>query len=195
MPILDINGNAISSSLDFPNNGNILNLEIGAGINYFGKKYFPLCYLLDIEMPNYPHFDQVEDYEGNNVHYLDYVCNFYEIETDRTFDRIIFCNPYEFGLHSEVSAKKFLDKIGDLLNVGGVAVIIGNHTNRFAKYRNADRFLKRLNENNDLKYGFELSDLTEIADTHEYRVNQVFRKMLTDEPTIVNEYYNFTKTS
>jgi hypothetical protein len=192
---MDINGEAIVSHLDFPENGEVLNLEVGAGTNFFGKKFFPLCYLCDLSEPDFPHFDGIVDYENKNVHYLDYVGDFYELNIDRTFNKVIFCNPYLFGLQSEISAKKFLNKIGDLLAVGGEAMILGHHSNGWASYRNATRRLRKLKEDQALNYDFNLSNLTSIDNQHDYQRGLVFRRMINSDPTIVTECYNFIKTA
>lgn len=194
MPLVDINGHIIVSNLDFPNNHDVMNIEIGAGTSYFGKKYFPLCYLTDLSYPDVPHFESVDDYENSKVHYLDYSGDFFGMKIDRKFNRIIFCNPYKFGLQSEYSSRLFLNKIGDLLNDGGAAMIVGNHSNGWAKYRNANRMLGRLSESGDLNYQFELSDLMKIDENHDYRKNMVFRRMINNEPTEVDEFYYFVKT-
>lgn len=195
MAIFDINNREIVHHADFPNNDQIRNLEIGASRNCFGKKYYPSCYLTDLIEPNFPHFYGKVDYDENNCHFLDYIGDFYSLEMQRDFDRAIFCNPYGFGFQGKEYSKKFLNKSGQVLRVGGEILILGNSSNNWSKYENAKKWLSRLKLENTLDYNLQLSPLVKLDDSHDYRRNHTFRKMTVDDITIVNEMYKIFKVN
>lgn len=195
MPIFDVNNNEIIFHEDFPDNEGIRNLEVGASRNCFGKKYFPSCYLTDIQEPYYPHFYGKEDYDESNSHFLDFVGDFYSLELQRDFDRAIFCNPYGFGFKGREYSKKFLNKCGEVLRAGGEVLILGNSSNVWSKYFNAQKWLLKLSNEGVLEFDLQLSPLVQLDDNHEYRNNHVFRKMSMDEPTIINEMYTIVKNN
>lgn len=193
MPIFDINDSEIIYHPDFPDNERIRNLEVGASINCFGKKFYPACYLTDKDQPEYPHFYGTPDYDETNSHFLDFVGDFYSLELKRDFDLAIFCNPYGFGFRGKENSKKFLNKSGQVLRNGGEMLIIGNSANAWSKYRNAEKWLTMLQNEGMLNYNLQLQPLTRLDENHDYRNNHTFRKVVVTETTIVNEMYKIVK--
>lgn len=193
MPIFDINHSEIIYHPDFPNNEEIRNLEVGASINCFGKKFYPACYLTDKEQPPFPHFIETPDYDETNSHFLDFVGDFYNLNINRDFDLAIFCNPYGFGFRGKENSKKFLNKSGQVLRNGGEILILGNSANAWSKYRNAEKWLSTLRSEGALDYNLQLLPLTKIDENHNYRNNHTFRKVVVTETTIVNEMYKIVK--
>ena len=98
MPIFDKNGFEIEHHNNFPLDLEVINIEFGAGRNNFGKREYPKCYLTDLSLPNLQlHFKNYIEYENEDCHFLDNVCNFLEYSFQRKFDNLIFCNPFSYG--------------------------------------------------------------------------------------------------
>jgi len=193
MPILDQTGTEIVHYTNFPDDDGVNNIEVGAGRNCFGKKYFNQCYLTDLSTPNYPHFSQNDNYDEINSHFLDEIVDFYNLTPVRTYNRIIFCNPVGFGFQGKENAKKILNKAGELLNLDGEILVVGNSTNGWAKYDSATKWLGRLVQDGLLDYNFQISALSPLTENHIYRTDHMFWKMTVDEPTIVNQMFTITK--
>lgn len=194
MPIVDINNIEIVPHQNFPNDMDVENIEIGASKNYFGKKYYPFCYLTDkFPVEGLFHFTETAEYDETNCHFLDYVGDFFELQIDRTFNNIIICNPYGFGFQGKEYSKLFLNKAGNLLNDGGSMIVIGNSKNGWSKYESANKWLTKLTLEGELNYSMQISQLQILQDTHEFRVNHTFNKIAISEPTKPNEMFTIQK--
>jgi hypothetical protein len=196
MPILDIHQNEIVHYSNFPND-NADNIEFGAGKGCFGKKFLPSCYLTDITNNNLPHFKELAQYDENsNCHYLDHLYDFIKSDIiNRTFDRLIFCNPYGFGVGGYGEAKDFFTRAGRILNVGGEILMIGGITNRWVKYTNAVNYYNQLIGEENLLYEFQISPLTVLDDNHQYRLNHVFTLSDINVDIKPNQMYSITKVA
>lgn len=195
MPIFDMHQNELVHHLDYPNNNQIKNIEFGASKSYFGKKEFPYCYLTSLEYPNLPHFKTLDNYDEEDCHYLDGTCDFLNDDLNgRTFDKLIFCNPFGYGFKGREYAKEFLNKAGSLLNENGEIFFIGSRANIWIKYHNVNRYFNHLKNNDELKYELELSELTELTSTHNYIVNYVYNLCDISKTTIPNEMFTIKKT-
>jgi len=152
MPIKDVNGFPLVHYNNFPND-EVRNIEIGAGKNYFGKREFPSCYITDLKIPNLQHFTIYDDYENQECHYIDDEFNYFETDVNgRTFDNLIFCNPFKFGFIGIAHAKDFLNKAGELLNENGFIHIIGHKTNPWTKSKNIVKYFNKLKDSDELLY-------------------------------------------
>ncbi|WP_438966338.1 class I SAM-dependent methyltransferase [Flavobacterium sp.] len=187
MPIYDIFDNEISHHNDFPNNGNIVNIEFGAGRNYFGKKEYPKCYLTDLITPDLIHFTQSADYNEVDNHFLDDVCNFFDYNFERTFDKIIMCNPFNYGFNGLGNAKKFFDRAGKLLNDNGEIHIVGSSLNPWCSKDSFDEFFYNEIDLYKTDYNFILHSHEELS--RENRINTSYRFYKTElkDITIPNQ--------
>lgn len=197
MPILDIHENEIEHHPDFPHSENVLNLEIGAGRNYFGKKYFPKCFL--IEKPNssctgYPHFVEVgRNYESYDCHYIDHFTDLNGLSNQKErFENIICCNPYSYGFNGIAFATEFFRLMNQILIPGGSFHILTASSNGWGSYRNANRFYEKLRE--DLRITFDISEKIVVDETHHFRLENVFRQSDLLKEAKPNEFYTFTKS-
>lgn len=194
MPILDIYNSEITHHPNFPNDLDVVNIEVGASKNCFEKKYFPFCYLTDLlSIDDLPHFATIQDYDYDNCHFLDYVGNFFELNIERVFNTAIFCNPYGFGFQGKEHSKIFLNKAGEILSEEGELLIIGNATNGWSKYESAQKWLTKLTEENELNYSMQISDLTTLTDEHEYRSNHTFNRKTISVPAMPNQMFRIKK--
>lgn len=135
----------------FPLPNNVNNIEFGAGRGYFGKKEFPECFLTDVNCEGLTHFSEIKEDE-ENCHYLDKTVDYFNFDNEgRKFNRLIFCNPFNFGLKMRYEALKFLKKAESLLMNDGEVFLLGQHANGFIKKENAEKWIKYHNE----EYGFE----------------------------------------
>ena len=195
MAVIDTKGSEIVWLKNFPNDDTVENIEFGAGTSYFGKKYFPLCYLTDVTNNNLKHFFGINDYDSTNCHYLDHICDFNKIDFQgRTFNKVIFCNPSDLGFRGREFSKEFLNKTANILSDNGSIIIIGNSTNPWSKYHNVKRYLERLTNDGELISQFIISDLIVLDDTHEYRKN-VFTHSDINTVAYPNELFTITKNS
>jgi hypothetical protein len=194
MPIQDIIGNEIVWLQNFPNDQNVENIEIGAGKSCFGKKYFPLCYLLDQTNNELPHFSGVADYHLNDCHYLDHIADFATLNVNgKQFSNIVFCNPYGIGFMGPEYAKVFLNKTASMLRYNGLIHIIGHTSNPWSNYRDASRrTLKLLNEG-ELINQFQLSGLTSLTADHTYIQDNYFTQTDINRQTVPNEMFTIQK--
>lgn len=196
MPITDHAGNEIVWLQNFPNDEQVENLEIGAGKSCFGKKYFPLCYLVDQTSNGLPHFYGVEDYEEKDCHYLDHVQDFGTLNLNgRQFSNIIFCNPYGIGFMGNEFAKEFLRVTAGILKDNGYIHIIGHAKNSWSNYRDAQRRTERLAQDGELVASFEFSELTSLTAEHEYIANNYFTQCDINRQTLPNELFTIKKAS
>jgi hypothetical protein len=194
MQILDINQSEIVPHQNFPNDVGVENIEIGASKNCFGKKYYPFCYLTDLStIEGLPHFTEIVDYNFDNCHFLDYIGNFFELEIDRVFNNVIFCNPYGLGFRGQENSKLFLNKAGELLSTGGTMIVIGNSSNAWSNYDNANKWLSRLTEDGELDFTMQISNLETLDETHEYRVNHTFNRLTIGQPALPNQMFTISK--
>jgi len=194
MAIIDINGSEIVWLRNFPNDENVENIEFGSGKSYFGKKYFPLCYLTDITNNQLEHFFGFTDYELQDCHYLDYTCDFNTVDLNgKTFSKVILCNPFFIGFRGREYTKEFLNKAGHILNDLGSIIVIGNSTNGWSKYRNAEKYLGHLTNGGELNYHFAISPLTTLDDRHEYRMTNTFTMTDIKYQTYPDEMFTITK--
>jgi len=194
MPILDKDGREIVWLKNFPNDDNVDCIEIVAGKNCFGKKYFPLCYLLDRTHNNLPHFSSLEDYETEDCHFLDHITDFVTLDVNgKQFSNIIFCNPYEIGFIGKEFAKEFLNKTASMLCSNGVIHIIGHTSNVWSKYHNANKYTSKLIMENELICQFKLSAPTTLTQEHEYIRFNRFTRVNINKQTVPNEMFTITK--
>jgi hypothetical protein len=200
MALNDINNEELRSFEGFPNDLQVLHIELGAGINNFGKKFFPDCYLTDKDeliFSDYPHFmTQYPDYEKLNCHYNDIRFDIFAesgLIPDNRFKTVIFCNPYHYGFRYEDNAILSLDLVGRILEPGGQLIVLVNHTNRWAQYRETSKLFNRLSQENKLKYEFFISPLTIMDENHEYRKEHKYFTCVMGEETRPTQLYSFTK--
>lgn len=194
MPIFDIHENEIIHHLNYPNDVEISNIEFGVSKSHFGKKEFPLCYLTDKQYPNLPHFKSVDNYDDETCHYLDGTCDFLNDDLNgRTFDRLIFCNPFGYGFNGREYSKEFLNRAGTLLNDDGEIFFIGNRCNGWVKYDNVNKYLNYLIEKEELNYRLELSELTELTPAHNYVTNYVYNLCDISKETTPNQMFTIKK--
>jgi len=190
MPILDSKGNEIVWLQNFPNDDGVDNLEIGAGKSCFGKKYFPLCYLVDQTSNELPHFSDLANYDEVDCHYLDHVEDFGSLNLgEKKFSNIIFCNPYGIGFMGSGFAKEFLNTTSSMLRQNGLIYIIGHAKNPWSNYRDATRRIIKLQESNELNANLEFSDLTKLTPEHHYLANNYFTLSDINKQTIPNELF------
>lgn len=194
MAIFDIFNNEILHFENFPND-EVHTIEFGAGKGCFGKKFLPTCYLTDIYQIDLPHFKTLDEYDENsNCHYLDHICDFLDSPSiERTFNKLVFCNPYEFGVGGYGETKQFLSRAGELLDIGGEILIVGNSTNRWSQYKKAKKYYDQLIQDENLDYRFEIADLITLNDNHPYRVNNVYTLSNINVQTFPNQLYTITK--
>lgn len=189
MPILDRFGNEIEHYIDFPKDLNITNIEFGAGKNNFGKIEYPKCYITDKYYPKEDvlHFTNHKDYEIQNCHYIDDICDFYEYKFERKFENLILCNPFFYGYNGLEGAKKFFDRVGELLSDNGRIHIIGKWSNPWCKKESLDKFLKNEIDIYKSKYNFELESFEVLDENHEINVKYIFHQVGLEDTTKPNE--------
>ena len=194
MAIIDINGSEIVWLKNFPNDVNVQNIEFGSSKSYFGKKYFPLCYLTDITDNDLQHFFGIPDYHLIDCHYLDYTCDFNTINLNgRTFNKVIVCNPYGIGFRGKEYAKEFVNRAASILSDDGSILVIGNSTNTWSQYRNAERYIRNLTDDGELEYRVVISELTTLDDQHIYRNSNTFTCSDIKSITRPNEMFTISK--
>jgi len=194
MPIYDINNTEIVHHNNFPLDEDVRHIEIGASINCFGKRFFPNCYLTDmIDIP-LPHFSNSPEYSLGNCHFLDFRCNFFEIDfRNKFFDMVICCNPNGYGFRGLEFSKIFLNQAADILNTEGIIHVIGNSTNPWSKYDNASKYIEKLNESGDLTHALEISELSILDEAHIYRNNHSYTRNNYSEEAVPNQLFTIRK--
>lgn len=198
MAFLDIHNNEIAHHPSFPNDEEVINLEIGAGRNFFGKKFFPNCYLTEdnhSDVKNLKHFKELDDYnEESKCHFIDSFRDLYSLKgLGKTFNRIICCNPFEYGFANVLKTINTLNTLGELLTVGGHILIMGNNYNKWSK---RDKFDKYYIEGiNDINYRFEVSDYTVLDDNHRFVVDHTYYRTCMEEPVRPTYVYSIKKIS
>jgi hypothetical protein len=196
MPILDLHNSELVSHPGFPNDTTVLHIEFGAGKNYFGKKFFPLCYLTEREESVFriPHFTNFQDYEVRDCHYndaqLDHIENPNIFPSDR-FDKVIFCNPYGYGFRNVETTTFILNSLGRILRTGGSLLVLSHHTNGWGKYRNASRFFNASVPS--LRYNYQLTDLEPMDENHLFRQDQRYYSCNLQNETTPDQVYSFIK--
>ncbi len=178
MPIFDIHGDPITDlTKNNSNDANIVNIEFGAGKNYFGKAQYPQCYLTDKKKPDLSHFSELFDYDkDSDCHYLDFMCDFYEYDFGgHTFETLILCNPHGYGYSSDVSGQFFFNRAGSILRDNGQIVVLSSHTNKFGNKKHLEAFLNCDDPIFFSKYIFILEDFEELTPEHEIRQNYQFK--------------------
>jgi hypothetical protein len=187
MPVLDKFGNPIQFHANFPYDNDILNIEFGAGRNNFGKREFPSCYLTDLSYPNLlSYFSDYTD-ENEDYHYLDNICDFYDIRLGRQFDNIILCNPYMYGYKNLGEAKRFFNRAGKILNTDGKLHIIGSSSNPWCKKDSYDKYVKNEIEAYFSEYNFELESFEVLNQEHEINRAYNFFTSGLNQQTVPNE--------
>ena len=174
MAILSRNGNPIEQN-NYNVNDGIIHIEFGSGDTCFGKREYPRCYLTDLKIPAKQHFMQcLPDYENVDCHYIDFECDFYNHNFDgRLFEKIILCNPYNFGCYGLIEGQIFFNRLGELLNNGGQVIIICNKTNPFASKRKVQSFLDNVDFRS--RYEFQINEILDIDETHIIRQDYNFK--------------------
>lgn len=196
MAIVDVNGNPIRHN-KYKEHDRIANIEFGSGIGYFGKREYPECYLTDQKIPQVQHFMEcVPDYHNSDCHYIDFVCDFYHHNFNgRLFQRIVLCNPHEFGYKGLLEARIFFDRAGDLLDKNGQIIVICSRSNPFGKKKNLDIYLGHNIRTNQSKYQFEIEDFEEMDTTHRIRTEYRFKQSCLIKDTIPNQKITIKKIS
>jgi len=156
----------------FPEPVNVINIEFGAGLGRFGKIEFPNCFLTDSHDYNVLHVTEVSP--GECCHHLDGILNYYNFNFEkRKFNRLVFCNPYEFGFRGKNETLKFLQRAEEILNVEGEIFILGNHNNPWTKRTSLLKNIEIYNERFLKKWRVDtvLTDLqlSDINDRHVFR--------------------------
>lgn len=179
---------------NFPFDSDVNNIEFGASINFFGKKFYPKCYLTDLDNKNLPHFLDCENIEIGHCHFLDSFCDFFSFNFNgKKFDKLIFCNPYGFGLNGRGYAKLFLNRAGDILNDGGTIHVFSHKTNGWGSYENADRYIRQLSADNQLRYTLEIESREDISHEHIFRRNIKYTQVSILKETKPNEFFIIKK--
>lgn len=133
------------------------------------------------------HFKNYVDYKNKDCHYLDDICDFYEHKFERKFENLILCNPFYFGYNGLEGAKKFFNRVGDILTQKGKIHIIGRHSNKFCRKESLDKFLKNEIDIYKSKYVFELESFEILDENHEINVKYIFHQVGLEDKTIPNE--------
>lgn len=199
MAILDCNNLAIEGYDDFPNDPNVSNLEIGAGKGFFGKKFYPNCYLIDDNKEiglNYSHFLSLPDYSNNlnKCHFLDYFCDFNQTGfKGKKFNNIVICNPYGYGFKSVNYAIEFLSNVDQILINKGKLTVLSNSRNVWGAYRRVSKYLEQTIS--EISSNFVLSEKNSIDEEHKYRVDMDYFSSGLEIPTYPNEFYSLTKSN
>lgn len=181
---------------DFPYNNEVSNIEFGASINYFGKKFFNKCFLTDIEDKGLPHFTKIDNISYGNCHFLDSICDFNSFNpSNKKFDNIIFCNPYGVGFRGRENSRIFLNNAGKLLKENGKIHLITNHTNSWGKFQNAKNYLDKLKEDNLLNYNLVIENMITLDENHEFVTNQKYTFTDINQPTTPTQYFIIKKIS
>lgn len=175
MAIFDISGNHITPN-NYNNLDEIVNIEFGSGKGYFGKREYPECYLTDQKIPDLQHFMEcLPDYHNSDCHYIDFACDFYHHNFNgRLFQKIVLCNPYEFGYIGLSEAKIFFNRAGDLLDNNG-QIIICSKSNPFVKKRKLVDYLGCNISSFQSKYKFIMQEFEEMNETHRIRQDYRFK--------------------
>lgn len=186
MPIYDKNGVPLVHHVNFPED-EVQNIEFGAGRNNFGKREFPNCYLTDLIYPKLQHFTTDENYEQGNYHFIDGLCNFYEYNFNKRFDRIILCNPFNYGYKELGGGKLFFDRIDDLLTEDGEVHIIGKACNPWCSKESLDEYFENQLEPFKPKSNFEIKEYEILPLEHNINLNYIFYKTELNDRTIPDE--------
>jgi hypothetical protein len=196
MAIIDINGNPIKHN-EYNEHDKIVNIEFGSGKNYFGKREYPECYLTDINVPSVMHFmDVFPDYLNADCHFIDFTCNFYSHNFNgRLFEKIILCNPYDFGYNGLLEGKFFFDRAGDLLEHNGQLIIICSKSNPFASKKKLDLYLRSDGSSFQSKYKFEVEAFEEMDINHRIVKEYQFKQCCLEKITIPNQKIIIKKNS
>lgn len=184
MPILDRQGNHLTSYGEFPFNDEVHNIEFGAGINYFGKKEFPHCFLTDVQSPNCDHFLlHPNDYEDKECHFLDSMCDYLSADFgQKTFLNLIFCNPFNMGFIGQGHADEFITRATTLLKEDGKIYILSSNRNPWAKSRNIKKYLSEL-----VHLGEVEIEVTSLDENHTYITDYAYKQCDMVTTTTPNE--------
>ncbi len=96
----------------------MLNVELGAGCNDFGKRFFSPCYLTDKDIALKDSCDS---------HCIDCFCDAYKLPfSENSFKRAIICNPFGYGFKDSEPAKILIKELYRILVNNGEIIIISN---------------------------------------------------------------------
>lgn len=157
----------------FPNDPNVLHLELGAGCGDFGKRFYPLCYLTDI-----PDF-----MDACSTNHIDHYCSATALPWGAArFKIVIMCNPYKYGFAGYDEAEELLDSIIAVLQNDGKVLVLSSERNPWGKPSNIQRQVKAYNE---AKGTDIVCTSCAIDATLEYP-NYVFYQTEGNKPTVPN---------
>jgi hypothetical protein len=159
---------------DFPNTFGVDNIEFAAGKGCFGKIEFPTCFLTDISHYEVSHYTLLDTVEIGACHFLDGLADYYNYDfKGRKFKKLIFCNPFGFGLHQKFEGIRFIQRAGELLEDVGEIFLLGQMANPFVKKKNVEKRIGEYNKENDedkwiIERELDSSELEEINSKHTF---------------------------
>lgn len=101
--------------------GKFQSIELGAGESEFGRKFYPKCLETD------------SDLSLLNTNCIDVITDAHKIcVDDGSFDRVILCNPYEYGFIRE-EGLVLLREIVRILKDQGQVILIASSSNPYCQ--------------------------------------------------------------
>jgi len=137
---------------DFVENIEIKNVELGAGCNEFGKKYYPQCYLTTIDA------DSIKQCKPKPK--IDIYCDAYNTPfQDCRFEHVIICNPFGYGFKTKHDSSKLINEIVRILLNKGKIIIISNIRNSFFKANKIEQYFEEYKKTNNINFVFKMEEI------------------------------------
>ena len=140
--------------------GKFQSIELGAGESVFGRKFYPKCLETD------------SDLSLLNTNCIDVITDAHKIcVDDGSFDRVILCNPYEYGFIRE-EGLVLLREIVRILKDQGQVILIASSFNPYCQPQRIEQIANTL----ELETGVKIQiQVTAINPQTQYPEQQFYR--------------------
>jgi len=138
-----------------------MNIELGAGCGDFGKRYYLECCLTD---------NDIGLRDLCLPCRIDCFCDANSLPfSENSFDRIIICNPYNYGFRELNEAKLLLNELVRILKDDSSIIIIGHESNKFCTPKQVRKRIGEISShiNADIRFSAENIDAKRLY--HGYR--------------------------
>ena len=137
-------------------------IELGAGESGFGRKFYPKCLETD------------SDLSLLNTNCIDVITDAHKIcVDDGSFDRVILCNPYEYGFIRE-EGLVLLREIVRILKDKGQVILIASSSNPYCQLQRIKQIASNLKSETNVKIQIQFTAInpqTQYPEQKFYRLD------------------------